>query len=106
MIGNNIDEKIYERASEMLSNSDTKVLVEDSNSDIPVEQIKNDKEFMKSWLETRKMQEYSNLINSAKDEIEDRVLDRAIAHDLNLNAKNLIVASVVMNRKSLKRNKK
>lgn len=102
----NIDEKIYERASEMLSNSDTKVLVEDSNSDIPVEQIKNDKEFMKSWLETRKMQEYSNLINSAKDEIEDRVLDRAIAHDLNLNAKNLIVASVVMNRKSLKRNKK
>ena len=46
------------------------------------------------------------MIKSAKDEIEDRVLDRAIAHDLNLNAKNLIVASVVMKRKSLKRNKK
>ena len=101
-----IDEKIYERASELLSNSDTKVLVEDDSADIPVQQIKNDKDFMKSWLETRRMQERANLISSAKEEYEEIALDRMATRDVNINAKNLVVASVVMNRKSLRRNKK
>lgn len=102
----NIDEKIYKRASELLSNSDTKVLVEDDSADIPVQQIKNDKDFMKSWLETRRMQEQANLISSAKEEYEEIALDRMATRDVNINAKNLVVASVVMNRKSLRRNKK
>ena len=101
-----IDEKIYERASEMLSNSDTKVLVEDDSADIPVQQIKNDKDFMKSWLETRRRQEQANLISSAKEEYEEIALDRMATRDVNINAKNLVIASVVMNRKSLRRNKK
>lgn len=101
-----IDEKIYKRASELLSNSDTKVLVEDDSADIPVQQIKNDKDFMKSWLETRRMQEQANLISSAKEEYEEIALDRMATRDVNINAKNLVVASVVMNRKSLRRNKK
>ena len=101
-----IDAKIYEKASEMLSNSDAKVLVEDDSSDIPVEQIKNDREFMKTWLETRKRQEYESLVASAKEEYNDEMVDRIITHDVKINAKNLVMASAVMNRKSLKRNKK
>ncbi len=101
-----IDEKIFERASEMLSNSDTKVLVEDENIGIPVEQIKNDKDFMKTWLADRKRQEQASLMGSSQEEIEDSAINHITTNDLNLNVKNLVVASVVMNRKSLKRNKK
>ena len=102
-----IDEKIYERASTMISNSDTKVLVESSDSDIPVEQIKNDKEFMRQWLETRKAQEYAALTGkNDNSEIIDEETERMVNNDVKITAKNLIVGSAVMNRKSLTHNKK
>lgn len=101
-----IDQKIYERASEMLSNSSAKILVDDEDSDIPIDKMKNDRDFMKSWLENRKRQEQINLMAGMSDDIEDVVQNKMIMNDLRLNAKNLVMAEVVMNRKSLRRNKK
>ena len=102
-----IDEKIYEKASEMLSNSDAKVLVETSDSNIPAEQIKNDKEFMRQWLETRKAQERDALLGRVDNsELIDEATEKMIANDVKITAKNLIVGSAIMNRKSLKHNKK
>ena len=102
-----IDERIFERASTMLSNSDTKVLVESADSDVPVEQIKNDKEFMRQWLETRRAQERAALMGKIDNsEAFDETTEKMITNDVKITAKNLIVGSAIMNRKSLRHNKK
>ncbi len=103
----NIDEKIFERASTMLSNSDTKVLVESDSSDIPAEKIKNDKDFMRSWLENRRLQEQQVMMSSSNNEEQiDEAKEKMIVNDLKITAKNLVVASAIMQRKGMKHNKK
>ena len=101
-----IDKRIYERASEMLSNSDVKVLVDSEDSDVPVHEIKNDKDFMRAWLESRKTQQYESLLSSDADLKSEIATERFVNNDVKITAKNLIVSNAVMNRKGLKRNRK
>ena len=100
-------EKLYGRAMNTISNSDIKVLVESETEEKPVEQIRNDKDYMKTWLEQRRHTELSKLMmesGSSSDEVLSDDFVEEVKTDIDLTPKNIIVVDAVLNRKS--RNKK
>lgn len=91
-----IDKQLYDRTLSTLSNSETRVLVDGDGKS--AERMKNDKDFMKSWLEEKRREEYAKMITSQDEskvdngEYEDR-------EDLKLSAKNLMIAGAIISRK-------
>lgn len=110
-MGEDFSEKLFDRALKTLSNSASKVLVEDEDSEdsVPVAKIKNDKEFMKSWLEERKREELAKMMVSSDlvhpDEVSDEFVER-ISNDVDLSPKNIVVVDALLKRKGVPRKKK
>lgn len=91
-----IEKRLYDRALKTLSNSEVKVLSDDE--DKPSEKLRNDKDYMKSWLEERRREEYAKIIESQEDSHTDEcVLDDA--DDVMISAKNLVIADALLKRK-------
>ncbi len=105
-VGDNFEEALYARTSKMLANSGAKIFVDEDydneEGDVtPSKAFKNDKEYMKEWLEKRKREEFAKLVmnnTSSEEETQEIMVD-----DINLNAKNLLVVSSVMKRKTFRR---
>lgn len=107
-ISDNFSEKLYDRAIKTLSNSDVKLLIdEDKNEGKPVDQMKNDKKFMREWLENRKKEEYAKIMANSTDEadIDDETADM-IAEDVDISVKNIVVVDSLLNRKGKRNTKK
>ncbi len=99
----NIFNSLYSRTSKMLANSGAKFSVdgdEDSNFETPLKDYKNDKDYMKDWLERRKREELAKFIiddPNADDDIDVSV------DDVNLSARSILITDSIINRKRLKR---
>lgn len=98
-----IDKQLYDRALKTLSNSETKVLVDGENGK-PTERLKNDKDFMKSWLEEKRREEYAKILSTENELEKEECIDQE-NEDLKLSAKNLMIAGAVLQRKNKKRKK-
>ena len=110
-MGDDFSEKLFDRALKTLSNSASKVLVEDEDNaeGVPVAKIKNDKEFMKSWLEERKREELARIMvtsdSGSENEVSDEFVEK-VSHDVDLSPKNIVVVDALLKRKGTGRNKK
>ena len=110
-ISEDFSEKLFDRALKTLSNSASKVLVEneDDEESVPVARIKNDKEFMKSWLEERKREELAKMMVSTDlvrvDEVSDEFVER-VSKDVDLSPKNIVVVDALLKRKGMRGKKK
>ncbi len=98
-----IDKQLYDRTLKTLSNSETKVLVDGENGK-PTERLKNDKDFMKSWLEEKRREEYAKMLTSEKEASSDENFNHE-DDDLKLSAKNLMIAGAILQRKNKKHRK-
>lgn len=105
-LSGNFEEKLYERALKTLSNSDVKVLVDDEKYDVPVEQLRNDKLFMREWLEDRKRVELAKLMipqdEIHQDDVNEEFAER-VKHDIDLSPKNIVVVDALLKRKGRKK---
>jgi hypothetical protein len=93
---------LYDRASKTLANSGVKVITKDDHSSGVAQKIGSDKDSMRSWLEDRRREELAKMMlnASAQDESNENVSTNK-NDDLNLTAKNLVVAEMIMNRKKI-----
>lgn len=91
-----IDKQLYDRTLSTLSNSETRVLVDGDGKS--AERMKNDKDFMKSWLEEKRREEYAKMI-TMQDETKTEDTSFEEKDDLRLSAKNLMVAGAIISRK-------
>ncbi len=100
------EERLYERALKTLSNGDVKVLVDDEKHDVPVEQLRNDKAFMREWLEDRKRAELSKLMTPQdeihQDDFNEEFAER-VKNDIDLSPKNIVVVDALLKRKGRKK---
>lgn len=99
---------LFEKASKTLINSDVKVLVdEDDSDDLPVNKIKNDKDFKKDWLDTKKQIYMQNLVCENGHKLQncdcDEVFLEEVSEDLDLSPKNLMVVDAIINRKKIRK---
>lgn len=102
-------EKLFERTSQMIANSEGKVLVsgEDEHSHQiltglpPSTSIKSDKDYMRNWLDQKRHEELRKIM-SDDDVSNDNDEEDSSEEDLNLDSKNLLMVSSVMNRKKMK----
>ena len=93
-VGEDFEQSLYSRASKTLSNSDSKVLIDPSDDNF---EVKNDRDYMKSWLEDRRRSEYANTLSS---EDEDENSDINVSEKTRLvDAKTLLVSDAVFKRK-------
>lgn len=91
-----IEKRLYDRTLKTLSNSEVKVLSDDE--DKPSEKLRNDKDYMKSWLEERRREEYAKIIESQEDShVNEYAIDDV--GDVSISAKNLIIADALLKRK-------
>ncbi len=104
-IDENFEEALYARTTKMLANSGAKVLCDDDSDEeenyTPSKAFKNDKEYMKEWLEKRRREEFAKLVIKDGDTA-DYSGEHDEEPDLNLNTKTLIMAGSVMKRRSAK----
>lgn len=98
-----IDKQLYDRTLKTLSNSETKVLAA-GDGEKPTERLKNDKDFMKSWLEEKRREEYAKMLTADKQSDNDERTYRE-DDDLKLSAKNLMIAGAILQRKNKKHRK-
>lgn len=98
---------LYNRTSQMLANSGVKTMKnfddETEEDSAPLKMYKNDRDYMKDWLEKRKREEMAKFIiespnSTAKSEDVDEIID-----DIDLSAKTLLVVDSVMKRKSARK---
>lgn len=106
--GEDVTQKLYDRALKTLSNSSVKVLLDqDSKESKPVEKIRNDRDFMRKWLEDRKKEEYDKIMNDGVcPDCGNDELVHEIQADTDLSLKNIVVVDSILNRKGKKTIKK
>ena len=106
--GEDVTQKLYDRALKTLSNSSVKVLLDqDSKESKPVEKIRNDRDFMRKWLEDRKKEEYDKIMNDGVcPDCGNDELIHEIQADTDLSLKNIVVVDSILNRKGKKTIKK
>ena len=101
-------EKLFDRALSTLANSNVKVLAnEDQTEEKPVEKIKNDRAYMKMWLENRKREELNKLIAEPVEHagfVIDEEFEKELHDDIDLSPKNIVVVDSILHRKG--RNKR
>ena len=100
-IGENFEEKLFDRALKTISNSEVKVLAEGEGEERPVERIRNDKDYMRQWLEQKRKYELSRFIENESEKVsvaeEEFVED--VKDDIDLSSKNIIVVDAITKRK-------
>lgn len=101
-LSSDFEKKLYDRALSTLCNSDAKVIVGSDDNNVPAEQVKNDKDYMKKWLDDRKQEEYLKMIiksgNSDNDELSEEFIND-VKTDIDLSPKNVVVVDAVLKRK-------
>lgn len=101
-IGDNFDEKLYDRAMSVIAHSSAKI-----DSGITADSQNADglsrKESMKSWIENKKREEFAKLSVISNNQPET-VVELCDHDELNLSTKNILVVDALLNRKG--KNKK
>ena len=104
-----LTDALYDRAMRTLSNSEVKVLVEnkEEKTDKPVEQLRNDRAFMKEWLENQKREQMQKIMVQSDDVSElDDVTTEIVGEHVDLSARNIMVVDSILTRKGKKTIKK
>lgn len=106
-LDDNFEEALFARTTKMLANSGAKMLSDQDDDEYeenytPSKSLKNDKEYMKEWLEKRRREEFAKLVVTNKPVEEESYTEDDI-DDINLSVKNLLIARSVMKRKSINR---
>ena len=109
-LSDDFSEKLFDRAMKTLSNSDVKVLVDDSESEEkPFEKMRGDKAYMKEWLADRRRENMANFIavtdqSSNESGLDDEDIEK-LENEIDLSSKNIIVVDSIVNRKGKRKNK-
>jgi len=102
-LGNDFSEKLLERTLKTLANSDVKVLANsDNGEEKPVERIRSDKEYMRTWLENKRREELNKLMaetNQPQGYVVNEELEAELKDDIDLSPKNIMVVDSILNRK-------
>ncbi len=104
MLGEKFEEKLFDRTLKTLSNSSSKLLVDEVDESFSIEKLKSDRDYRNVWLEERRKIELANLLNKEPCLQDGCEHPKRIFDDLNLSPKNIIAVEAITKRKSLKRN--